>query len=1332
MQHTLKIYQKRLTNLTAKNRALLLLKLAKRQFIDLHELDYLSGDPSFRIIEDLIARKPKTVLCDTVDSRDEHTNRASQQLGKIARMDKFIFDEQGARDLYVGYPFVQGRMMDDTPIRCPLLFFPVKLSAVNNTWELELRQDVGVSFNKTLLLAYSHYNGIQFEEAFLDQDFSEFPTDSLEFRTELYDFLKASPFEINFGQETFEDTLLPFSEFNRSTFSEETSTGELKIIREAVLGIFPQAGSYLMPDYEYLLSRPTTRELESFFGSSETEEDTMHSTVLSKAEKEEEMITPYALDASQEKVVKSVKGGNSVVVQGPPGSGKSQMICNMIIDYIARGKNVLVVCQKKAALDVVYKRLGEKNFENFAALVHDFKNDRKEIYDKIAKQIDGIEAFQRENNSLDAIYLERRFLKLSREIDQITEELSEFKTALYDNQECGLSAKELYLSSKLSDDALNLKEEYQHFHFREHEDLLRKFRSYFKYANSLDKSSHPWASRVSFKDFGIEDLQEAKRNVAEVIPYFEKVSREIAEQWGFHPSYDECEWILDREEAFYKFLELLGEESVFRYFKNSLPHSEADYLWLANKKKNLLNAYGVEGVESTIPKEKLGECQKILKEALEAHEVWYHRLKWKYFSKEKAFVDELIAKNGLENEEEPLMMLLQKLDNRLNLEHHLTILSKSPFITEQPNSYDPEVLRDWLDLHLKALDAKNIYEKLRNIIKYIKLDDLSYDELSKKVTSLLQTLQDIPAKSAVWKKYLTTKQIKSLLDKNVLPETLEKSLDKDFDSLCEFDRLKDTFMPHELVVAKKVKEKVEKVPEVEEGIYLIDNSIRLAWLNHLESKYPVLRIVSSLKLSDMESHLQEAMSEKRNISREIALIKLRERTYQEVEFNRLKNMVTYRDLKHQVNKKRSIWPLRKLISNFSHELLNLVPCWMASPESVSTIFPMEEFFDLVIFDEASQCFAEKGIPAMYRGKQVVIAGDSQQLAPFDLYQPRWEEDMEGETALEVDSLLDLGAHYLQEIPLTGHYRSKSLDLIGFSNRHFYDNRLQLIPDFQNFVGSGPAISYLKVDGVWEKNQNYLEAQEVVRLVEKLIGEGKDDIGIITFNFKQQDLILDLLEESGIAIPPRLFVKNIENVQGDERDIIIFSIAYAPSPSGVMRVQFGSLSQAKGENRLNVAVTRARSAVYVVSSILPHQLRVEETKNQGPKLLQQYLQYALEVSEGNFKPNLPALPLTNSTQYLKDKVKEEMDGKLEMDEFLPFSDLTFKKETWEGLVLTDDNQYFQGISPKEAHAYAPVLLKEKGWRFRRFYSRQFWIDPAGFKEALFKFTQLPMNEGAAEE
>ena len=198
-------------------------------------------------------------------------------------------------------------------------------------------------------------------------------------------------------------------------------------------------------------------------------------------------------------------------------------------------------------------------------------------------------------------------------------------------------------------------------------------------------------------------------------------------------------------------------------------------------------------------------------------------------------------------------------------------------------------------------------------------------------------------------------------------------------------------------------------------------------------------------------------------SQQILLQRVRETTYEDIEFNRLNNRITYRDLQHQVKKKRQVWPLRRVLSHFGEDVFKLLPCWLASPETVSTLFSLETIFDLVIFDEASQCFAEKGLPAIYRGRQVVIAGDKQQLQPFDLYRVRWDDEGE-DHALEVDSLLGLAQQHLMQVKLKGHYRSQSIDLISFSNQNYYDGKLRMLPSFARVNQNEPGISYQKVEG----------------------------------------------------------------------------------------------------------------------------------------------------------------------------------------------------------------------------------------------------------------------------
>jgi superfamily I DNA and/or RNA helicase len=383
----------------------------------------------------------------------------------------------------------------------------------------------------------------------------------------------------------------------------------------------------------------------------------------------------------------------------------------------------------------------------------------------------------------------------------------------------------------------------------------------------------------------------------------------------------------------------------------------------------------------------------------------------------------------------------------------------------------------------------------------------------------------------------------------------------------------------------------------------------------------------------------------------------------------------------------------------------------------------------VIFDEASQCYAEYGIPALYRAKQIVVAGDSQQLQPNDIYRIKFDnQDQDDSPELEAESLLDLMAQRLPQTRLEGHYRSQSLDLISFSNQHFYQNKLQLLPHFEHINRIEPAIKYIKVEGFWKNNSNQIEAERVIALIKNIQeSEPELSIGVVTFNYHQQRLIQDLLDlniEHNILITNekhiisnKIFVKNIENVQGDECDVIIFSIAYAADLRGVVKAQFGHLNREGGQNRLNVAITRARLRVYVITSLWPQQLQVEDSLHSGPKLLKAYLQYAKEVSDGLFVPKTPIQEKYRPTWMLK----SQPIAHLRMSESihlipnisslkteLPFADLTIKNgNQYEGVIITDDDLYYQSRSVKEAHAYLPMHLKTKKWPFERLWSREWW-------------------------
>ncbi|HWV33424.1 MAG TPA: AAA domain-containing protein [Dyadobacter sp.] len=1323
MSRILKAYLKRLTNLSTRNKSLLLTSLSAEQFLDFHDTDFLLSKPSVDVLKQVIQGANRVALCDVADPRFEKVNEASKRLRKIARTERFIEEERGSRDLYVGYPFVKGKLSDGTPIHAPLLFFPVTLRMDREQWCLFGRDDSAVALNQSFALAYGHFNETKIPDDVLEKSFEDFPKDFLEFKTQLYEWLKSTPFKINFNQQLFEDKLVTFSGEKSSDLVANERNGELKLYPEAVLGIFPQAGSYLVPDYNKLLDLEEQGEFAlPLIGLADVAEDEAGDFEAelpvheNRPSREEDVLTPFSVDESQEHIILAVKSGRSVVVQGPPGSGKSQLICNLIADFTSKGKRVLLVCQKRAALDVVYQRLATTGMKDFTGLIHDFKNDRSALYSQIASQIEKVEAYRQQNYSLDSVFLERQFTQESRAIDKTVDELNGFRAALFDETECGVSIKELYLTSDPNAPHVDMRAYYRQFRMDAWDDFKRHLKTYSDYA-FLIHPAHPWRKRRSFAAFGMAELRTMENMLSEWPAAFEKQTDRFGQIAGV--PFDKA-FIRNRKEITERLTditELISDEASWKLVKKYAyaPANPHERLAFVRQAVDVMEGFIAEGgIEMFLPASQLNAFETMLKKSLETKQSAVSGFFWDVFSKEKKEIERVATANGLTVSLEHMGRLEERLRNRRQLEswlQHASLGFDPAFIDDFSTDRAGEYLSFFKSAERAAdavarMDAGAWTKALHQIVGA----NGQLGQFTDSIQNLRQWLQIWDRMEKAMLPYLLPEQIAQLIDDSAsYSGILLESLRNDFDSLADMDRLWEEMTESQRGATQMILAKGAELgfTNAKEVLGLFENSTKLAWIEHIESKYPALRSVTSLKMKQWEDQVQGSIALKQKLSSDITNIKLREATYEDVEKNRLGNRVTYRELGHQVTKKRKIWPIRKLLENYADEVFALIPCWMASPEAVSAIFPMESgLFDLVIFDEASQCYAEYSLPAAFRGKQWVVTGDSKQLSPSDLYRVRFEDRLEDEeysAAIEIESLLDLAGQSLDHYQLTGHYRSLSLDLIDFSNRNFYKKSLKLLPDFHKINDREPGIEYIKTEGIWKNNTNAIEVEEVLRLIRELTGSGKS-IGVVTFNFYQQAAIQDALEKEA-ALPEGLFVKNIENVQGDERDIIIFSMGYAPDEKGRISMQFGTLNMQGGENRLNVAVTRAREKIYFVTSLWPSQLQTEQTANEGPKLLRAYMDYALQVSEGKFEPAPLATGQFRSDWLLKERLVRQNPA---FEKELPFGDITVKEEgAYKGLVLTDDDLYHYSKSSKEPHAYLPLLLRLKNWPFRRVYSREYW-------------------------
>ncbi|MCX2738608.1 AAA domain-containing protein [Pontibacter anaerobius] len=1310
MKDILKHYRRRLLNLGSGNRALVLLRLYRELHLDVESLDFVNGKPAFEVLEKLLSGKKKISLSPYADSRHAPVANVSRRLRFIKRKAEMIFEERGSKELYMGWPFVHGKFSDGTAVRSPLLFFPVKLQVnAAQEWELQPDEAQPPQFNQSFLLAYAHYMGTPLAEELLELDLGTLPQQPLEFRTKVYELLKEHQLSINAGREFFTDKLTRFTDYKKADYEADLKPGQLHLEQEAVLGIFPQAASYLLSDYDELLEHGELQEMEQLFGTPDES--------INQSTQAQHTFTAFAMDAAQEAALQAVKQGQSLVVQGPPGTGKSQLICNLVSDFTARGKKVLVVSQKRAALDVVHQRLSQQGLGTFAALVHDINTDRKAIYTQLREQIERLDDYKKQNLALNSIYTDRTFLEVSRGINKSLETLQNFRAALFDMSRCGWSAKELYLRSSLQQPHIPLNAYFKSFTAATVAEYLPRLRQYLQKAIPWQKEDFVWKERRSMQDYTFRERQELAEVIENMPEQLQKMQQNVSDLSGYIFTLDELPRYTSALEKINRLQELLGQEGVAQALQPLLQQEGPDQL--QKQVLRLKELYLVcPAPDAAIATEDLASVKAAVAKYEQQQKQLLGRISW-MFAPEKSILAKALAKYKLELDEAGVGELQRRLELRRQAVEHMQEVNQLARVDLKIAQYPSEVLQKLKTVE-EAIQAHKLLRELhREQVLHEKLLDIV--QLPEHLSQLTQSINEAEARYAFWLQWLTEAQIAQLAQDEKYKQALLQELPDVFEHLVAFDKLLSDFTGPEREVAELLLGQSIKTAEEAEVLFL--NSLYLAWLHALEEEHPELRMPSNGELERVEAELQRLLQEKQALSQEIVLSRLREQAYKDIELNRLGNPVTYRRLHAQVSKKRSLYPLRKLFSMFSGELLDLVPCWLASPETVSAVLPLERCFDLVIFDEASQCYAETGIPAMLRGKQVVVAGDAQQLKPSDIYRARWTgaEGEEETEELSAESLLQLCGLYLPQTMLTQHYRSRYPELIEFSNRYFYKNKLELIPELLDANARQPAINFVKVHGLWQANQNLAEAQRVVELVLQYLQVGQEELGVITFNYSQQMLVQDLLEEAAqqqsITIPASVLVKNIENIQGDEKEVIILSIGYAPDEKGRMAMQFGSLNQAGGENRLNVAVTRAKQQVVVVSSIRAEQLQVEHTLHAGPKLLKDYLHYAQQVSRRYFEyePKQESMPA--QVPLLKEVLAQQVPY---LKQEVPFADLTFiKNAAYQGVVLTDDDLYYSALSVRHTHADIPTLLKQRHWPYKRVYSRQLWEKPEKTVEGVRK-------------
>jgi len=433
-------------------------------------------------------------------------------------------------------------------------------------------------------------------------------------------------------------------------------------------------------------------------------------------------------------------------------------------------------------------------------------------------------------------------------------------------------------------------------------------------------------------------------------------------------------------------------------------------------------------------------------------------------------------------------------------------------------------------------------------------------------------------------------------------------------------------------------------------------------------------------------------------------------------------------LKRETEKKRRHMPLRKLFNAVPGVLQRLKPCIMMSPLSVSTFLQAEALrFDLIIFDEASQVFPWDAIGAIYRGDQLIVAGDDKQLPPTSFFsRSDIESDGDEDDIGDFESILSLCKSVnMPNKRLRWHYRSRREPLIAFSNKHFYNGDLVTFPSVRDAARDAVQLVHVP-DGLWSERKNLPEARRVAGLVvDHFKNNPGKSIGVIAFNTTQQQAIedaiydlrrlspvIDVLLKEGTHEP--LFIKNLENVQGDERDVIILSFGYGKNEAGKFINNFGPLSKPGGERRLNVAITRAREAVSLVASVRSSDMDLSGSISTGAHLLKAYLEYAEHGVDSLSRS------ISEAQSSCESPFEEEVAAALIRHGLEPVPqvgcggfriDLALKHPSQSGLfclgIECDGATYHSSKTARDRDRIRQTILEGLGWRIYRLWSTD-WI------------------------
>ncbi|MFB0918323.1 MAG: DUF4011 domain-containing protein [Clostridiaceae bacterium] len=1119
----------------------------------------------------------------------------AEKARKIARASKVSMDETGSNTLFLSLGLLKwyDRFDKKNERLAPIVLIPVDITdrASSEGFTLKVRDEEAV-FNITLLEFLIQEYGLKIF------GLDPLPTDA-----------------------TGPDLIKIFSIMRKAIMGEKS----WDVLEEAHLGLFSFSKFIMWNDLKTNMGEFGKNKIVSSLleGKLTFEADAMDygTKSIDDIYAPGDILYPVSADASQSIAVMAAKEGKSFVLHGPPGTGKSQTITNIIANALMDGKRVLFVAQKMAALEVVQKRLDSIGIGSFCLELHSNKANKTAVLNQLERSL-----------KIAKIGKSEEYKRKADEIKTRKDELNSIVATLYKRDDSGYSIYDLICEdskSKTVDKYIELPINMDVTDIKGKRELLKKTGVFGSYAGGPYKNPLSGIGagtyRPSMKD---EIIKNSDANWKGLDLAFGRITdSDLKVSPNSYNSLLSYIYLLENVEELKKAVPGISDMNDIDGDINTITEGIKAEEKLLALRDQVAKAYGTESV--------FLEPEKLSKDLTEAENRF---VLTKLFVKNpvlkelsritgkdqitKEFTDQLITRlTELKSERATFSALLDK-----NLS-----MFKGLFGSSDQNQ-DPT--RDKIDSQKKVLDL------------LLKIKDFDTDFDLKSVGSIAAR-PNFDFDYEVFKTLYEKEKLKAekfLEETNFSPDDIEidSNTTKSQNEVTIFGKV-DAAIPELTVSLDGLKDylayKNAEKEAVDAGLSVFTEEYRTGRLDETELD----EVYSNSILRTMLMKRLDEEPELVSMTGKMMEDKVRELKSILTEFETLQKKVLYYQLASKVpnlvletttSKEIGIiqkalrsgakdLSIRNLFAQTDQILSRITPCMLMSPMSVAQYLrPDSEMFDLVIFDEASQLPTPEAVGSLGRGKEAVIVGDPKQLPPTSFFMTTNfdEENPENE---DLDNILeDALALSVPESYLLWHYRSRHESLIAFSNKNFYENRLYTYPSPDDLTSK---VTMKKNDGIYDrggKKVNEVEAKEVVTEIKRRLMDPKlssYSLGVVTFSSVQQTLIEDLLDKAlaediefsnkmdSMAEP--VFVKNLENVQGDERDVILFSVGYGKDKDGKLSLNFGPINQEGGWRRLNVAVTRARYEMMVFTNITPSQFNVSKMSSRGVSDLKAFLEYA---------------------------------------------------------------------------------------------------------------------------